>query len=150
MTLSLAALGIVQLPSRLVEVVIALSIAIAAFDILKPIFHSKVWLVVLGFGLFHGFGFAGALSGMGIFGEYVWLPLLAFNLGVEIGQIVIVAIVFPILFLLRRFALYPKLFMPVAALFLLTVSLGLVVERTFDINLPIGELPVMIYEKVVA
>jgi hypothetical protein len=147
-TLSLAALGIVELPSRLVEVVIALSIAIAAFDILKPVFHSKVWIVVLGFGLFHGFGFAGALSEMGVFGEYIWLPLLAFNLGVELGQIVIIAIVFPILFLLRRFPLYPRLFMPVVALFMLAISLALVTERTFDINLPIGELPGMIYEKV--
>ena len=147
-TLSLAALGHVSLPSRLVEVIIALSIAIAAFDILKPIFHSKVWLVVLGFGLFHGFGFAGALSEMGVFGEYVWLPLLAFNLGVEIGQVVIVAIVFPILYLLRRFVLYPKLFMPAGALFLIAVSLAWVTERSLDIDLPIGELPVVIFERL--
>ena len=147
-TLSLAALGLVELPSRLVEIVIALSITIVAVDILRPIFHSRVWLVVLGFGLFHGFGFAGALSEMGVFGEYVWLPLLAFNLGVEIGQIVIVAIVFPILYLLRRFVLYPRLFMPAGALFLIAVSLAWVTERTFDIDLPIGELPVVIYEKV--
>lgn len=147
-TLSLAALGHVTLPSRLVEVIIALSIAIAAFDILKPIFHDKIWLVVLGFGLFHGFGFAGALSEMGVFGEYVWLPLLAFNLGVEIGQVVIVAIVFPILFLLRRFVLYPKLFMPAGALFLIAVSLAWVTERSLDIDLPIGELPMVIVEKL--
>lgn len=147
-TLSLAALGVIELPSRLVEVIIAVSIAIAAFDILRPVFHSKIWLVVLGFGLFHGFGFAGALSEMGVFGEYVWLPLLAFNLGVEIGQVVVVAIVFPILFLLRRFWLYPKLIMPAGAVFLIAISLAWVIERTFDINIPMGKLPVMLYETV--
>lgn len=133
-TLSLAALGIIELPGRLVEVIIAASIAIAAADILYPVMHRRVWLVVLGFGLFHGFGFAGALSEMGVFGDHLWLPLLAFNLGVEIGQVAIVAIVFPILFLLRRFLVYPKLIMPLGAAFLITVSLLWVAERSLDFS----------------
>lgn len=137
LTLSLAALGIIELPGRLVEVVIAASIAVAAADILFPLFRGRVWLVVLGFGLFHGFGFAGALSEMGVFGDHVWLPLLAFNLGVELGQIVIVAILFPILFLLRRLLLYPKLIMPVGAVFLIVMSLAWVAERGLEVEVPL-------------
>lgn len=134
-TLSLAALGVIELPGTLVEVIIAGSIAIAAADILFPIFRGRVWLVVLGFGFFHGFGFAGALSEMGVFGDHLWLPLLAFNLGVEIGQVVIVAILFPILFLLRKFWVYPKAIMPLGAVLLIVMSLVWVAERSLDFSL---------------
>ncbi len=147
-TLSLAALGVIELPGRLVEVIIAGSIAIAAADILVPIFRGRIWLVVLGFGLFHGFGFAGALGEMGVFGEHVWLPLLAFNLGVEIGQVVIVAIIFPILYLLRNLALYRKLVMPAGAVFLILISLVWVTERSTDIDIPLSELAQPIVERI--
>ncbi len=133
-TLSLAALGIIELPGRLVEVVIAASIAIAAADILVPIFRGRVWLVVLGFGLFHGFGFAGALSEMGVFGEHLWLPLLAFNLGVELGQIVIVALLFPLLFALRKLLVYRRVIMPVGAVLLIVLSMIWVAERSLDVS----------------
>ena len=133
-TLSLAALGILDLPGAFVEVVIAASIAIAAGDILVPLFRGRIWLVVFGFGLFHGFGFAGALSEMGVLGEHLGLSLFAFNLGVEIGQVVIVAAIFPLLFLLRRFTWYRKLFLPAAAVFMILVSSAWVVERAFGVN----------------
>lgn len=145
-TLSLAALNVVELPSRLVEVIIAASITIVAIDIVFPLFRNRIWPVVLVFGLFHGFGFAGALSEMGVFGEFVLLPLLAFNLGVEVGQLMIVAIVFPILFLLRSTGFYRKVFMPAGAAFLLVVSLAWVAERALAIDLPIGELPGLLIE----
>ncbi|MEM1411153.1 MAG: HupE/UreJ family protein [Pseudomonadota bacterium] len=131
-TLSLAALGIINLPGTLVEVIIAASIAIAAADILYPIFRGRVWVVVFAFGLFHGFGFAGALADMGVFGEFVWMPLLAFNLGVELGQIVVVAVVFPLLFLVRKLVLYPRAFMPLGALMLILISFAWVAERSLD------------------
>jgi hypothetical protein len=133
-TLSLAALGILDLPGAFVEVVIAASIAIAAGDILVPLFRGRIWLVVFGFGLFHGFGFAGALSEMGVLGEHLGLSLFAFNLGVEIGQVVIVATIFPLLFLLRRVTWYRKLFLPAAAVFMILVSSAWVVERAFGVN----------------
>jgi multisubunit Na+/H+ antiporter MnhG subunit len=135
-TLSLSALGIVQLPERLVEVVIAASIAFAAADILFPVFRGRIWLVVFGFGLFHGFGFAGALAEMGVLREHIWLSLFAFNLGVEIGQVVIVALLFPLLFALRRLPIYRQLALPVAAAAMILVSMGWVVERAFDVRLP--------------
>ena len=93
-------------------------------------------LVVFGFGLFHGFGFAGALSEMGVLGEHLGLSLFAFNLGVEIGQVVIVTALFPLLFLVRRLKLYRKVVLPAAAVFMIlgvltfvTIANGIGVAR---------------------
>jgi hypothetical protein len=135
-TLSLSALGIVHLPGRLVEVVIAASIAVAAADILFPVFRGRIWLIVFGFGLFHGFGFAGALEEMGVLREHIGLSLFAFNLGVEIGQVAIVAILFPVLFMVRGLAVYRQLALPLAATAMILISMGWVVERAFDLQLP--------------
>ena len=135
-TLTLASLGIVHLPSRFVEVAIAASIAIAAADILFPLFGGRIWVIVFGFGLFHGFGFAGALEEMGVLRENLGLSLFGFNLGVEIGQLVIVAVLFPLLFGLRRITAYRQLLLPAAAAAMIVVSMGWVVERSLDMKLP--------------
>lgn len=148
-TLSLASLGILDLPGRFVEVVIAGSIAIAAADLLFPIFRGRIWLIVAGFGLFHGFGFAGALSEMGILREHLGLSLLGFNLGVEIGQVVIVALLVPFLFLARRWAIYRKVVLPVAAVFMILVSSAWVIERAFDVDLPIREWLPLSIQKII-
>lgn len=135
-TLTLASLGLVHLPGRLVEVVIAASIAIAAADLVYPVFRGRIWLVVFGFGLFHGFGFAGALEEMGLLRENLGLSLLGFNLGVELGQLAIVIVLFPVLFALRRLAVYRQVALPLAAAAMIMVSIGWVVERAFDVELP--------------
>jgi hypothetical protein len=140
LTLSLAALGLVRLPERLVEVVIAVSIAIAAADILVPVFRGRVWLVVFGFGLFHGFGFAGALSEMGILGEHLWLALFGFNLGVELGQVVIVALLLPALYALRQLWVYRAVALPAAAAGMILIACIWAVERAFDVDVPMSEL----------
>jgi hypothetical protein len=135
-TLTLASLGLVHLPSRFVEVAIAVSIACAAADILVPVFRGRVWLIVFGFGLFHGFGFAGALEEMGVLHEHLALSLLGFNLGVEIGQVAIVAALFPVLYALRRLTFYRERLLPLAAAGMILISMGWVVERAFDVSLP--------------
>ncbi len=137
-TLSAATLGLVNLPSRLVESIIAISIAIAALDIIYPIFRGRIWLVVFVFGLFHGFGFASVLSNYAIPESYLTLSLLSFNLGVEAGQVAIVAVLFPILFLLRNSWVYPKLFLKSAAAVLIIISMYWFIERGFEIDLPAG------------
>lgn len=139
-TLSLAALKTIELPSRLVESVIAISIAIAALHILYPVFRGKIWWVVFAFGLFHGFGFASVLGEIGIPESYIVHSLLGFNLGVELGQLAIVAIVFPLLFVLRLLPLYTRAFLPVAASALVVVSLYWFIERAFMIDLPAGAI----------
>ena len=135
-TLSLASLGILHMPVRLVEVAIAGSIAFAATDILFPVFHRRIWLIVFGFGIFHGFGFAAALEEMGVLREHLGLSLFGFNLGVELGQLAIVVVMFPMLFLVRRLAAYRDLALPLTAAAMILISMGWVVERAFDLRLP--------------
>ena len=101
-TLSLAALQIVVVPSAIVEPAIAASIVFVA---LENFFSRNVdgrWRVAFAFGLIHGFGFAGALQEMGLPANAVVPALAAFNIGVEIGQVAIVSIVVPALILLDR------------------------------------------------
>lgn len=98
-TLSLAATGLVSLPPRLVEPVIALSIVAIAVENLRP--HRddrdfRPWLA-FGFGLIHGFGFAGALEEVGLPRDALLPALGAFNLGVELGQLAIVGVTAPLL-----------------------------------------------------
>lgn len=136
-TLAIASLGVFQIPSRYVESIIALSIALAAFHNIKPIFNYKEWLIAFAFGLFHGFGFASVLGEKGLGGDYMILSLLGFNGGVEIGQVVIILIVFPILYLIRTSKFYPK-FMVYGSALLIIISLHWTIERFFEVNLPFG------------
>ncbi|MGZ5285343.1 MAG: HupE/UreJ family protein, partial [Kaistella sp.] len=98
-TLCLAAFQVISLPSRLIESMIALSIALAAIHNIYPLISSKEWLIAFVFGLFHGFGFASVLAEKGLAGNYLGLSVFGFNLGVEIGQLTIIVLVFPILYL---------------------------------------------------
>ncbi len=92
-TLGFAVLEIFPVPNAPIEVLIALSIVLLAREIIMgqrgtmTLVHRKPWLVALLFGLFHGFGFAGALGELGLSSNDVPLALLFFNLGVEVGQI---------------------------------------------------------------
>jgi hypothetical protein len=139
-TLSLAALGLVSIPSRIVESIIAISIAIAALDILFPIFHNRIWVVVFVFGLFHGFGFASVLGDLGVTQGHLALSLIGFNLGVELGQAAIVCALFPILFMLRSRSFYPRLVLGPAAVLLIVISMYWFVERAFNADLPAGAI----------
>jgi len=133
-TLSLASFSIIVLPSRIVESIIALSIGLAAYHNIKPIFKGRDWIIAFVFGLFHGFGFASVLADLGVKGEFLTLTLFGFNLGVEIGQVIIIAMIFPILFLIRKLKLYPK-FLIFVSILLIAISLYWFIERSFDINL---------------
>lgn len=106
-TLSCAALSWIVLPNRLVESAIAASVFIAALVNLLPrtAGASGVW-IAFGFGLLHGFGFANVLSKVGAEGEPVLRTLLGFNLGVELGQLAIVAVFLPVAYLLRETRFY--------------------------------------------
>lgn len=101
-TLSLAACGVILIPGRVVEPIIAFSVAVAALNNIWPMWRDKGWLVAFGFGLIHGFGFAGALLEVGLGGGSLAKSLLLFNLGVETGQLAIVALFIPIAFAMRE------------------------------------------------
>ncbi|MEM9921670.1 MAG: HupE/UreJ family protein [Bacteroidota bacterium] len=136
-TLSLAALNIIDLPSRIVESIIAFSIALAAVHNIRPVVKDREWLIALGFGLFHGFGFASVLGDIGLSGEFMTYSLLAFNIGVEIGQLLIICAIFPVLYLLRNFKFYPN-FLIYGSVVLIFISLYWFIERAFEVDLPLG------------
>jgi hypothetical protein len=110
-TLALATLGFVHVPSAPTEAVIALSILFLAAEIMRKyqgeltLTERRPWLVAMAFGLFHGLGFAGALSEVGVPAHEVPLALLMFNVGVETGQVVFVVAVVAALAALRRLPL---------------------------------------------
>ncbi|WP_177176610.1 HupE/UreJ family protein [Hyunsoonleella jejuensis] len=137
-TLTLASLEIVILPSRLVESIIAFSIGLAAYHNIRPIFKMRDWVIAFIFGLFHGFGFASVLSDLGLTGEFLTLSLLGFNVGVELGQLAIIAGIFPLLYMVRKHKTYPK-FLVYVSILLIVISLYWCVERVFDINLGIED-----------
>jgi hypothetical protein len=100
-SLSLAALDIVKLPSRPVEIIIALSILVMAVNNLRPFLPGR-WLVIFFFGLFHGLGFATVMGHLTFRMVDLVKVMVTFNIGVELGQLAIVLVVFPALFLLRK------------------------------------------------
>jgi hypothetical protein len=114
-----------------VESVIAISIAIAAIDILFPIFKKKIAWVVFIFGLFHGFGFASVLAHLGVLGEHMALSLFGFNLGVEIGQVAVILVIFPLLYMIRNYAFFPKIILRFGAVVLIVLSTVWFLERAF-------------------
>jgi hypothetical protein len=138
-TLTLGGLGILELPSQLVETIIALSIIAAALHNLRPVFANREWVVAFGFGLFHGLGFAGLLSDLGIGKDQRIWSLLGFNLGVEIGQIGIILALFPILYLLRRTSAYAWV-LRVGSILLALIAFVWALERIFDTDLGINSL----------
>ena len=93
-TLGLSVFGVVQLPQATAEALIALTLVYLALEIgSKNKYLSTPWFLAFGFGLLHGFGFAGALSEIGFANENLLFSLLFFNLGIEAGQLVILPII---------------------------------------------------------
>lgn len=107
-TLSLATLGILNVPGPPVEAIIALSIVFVASEILhqrqgrEGLASRKPWIVAFAFGLLHGLGFAGALAEVGLPANSIPLALLFFNIGVELGQIAFIIAVLAVYKLLLK------------------------------------------------
>jgi hypothetical protein len=133
-TLSLATLQVVSLPARISESAIAMSVVLAALNNLFPIVGGKRWLVAFCFGLIHGFGFANVLTDLGLPRNVLALALVGFNLGVELGQITIVAIFLPIAYLLRRTWFYRNLVLVGGSSSIAAVAVAWFVERAFDLK----------------
>ena len=134
-TLSLATLGYVSLPSRLVESAIAASVVLAALNNVFPLFQGRRWAVAFLFGLIHGFGFASVLADLGLPQEALVLALVGFNVGVEVGQLAIVTAFLPLAFALRRTAFYRQ-GVRVAGSLLIAASAGVwLAERVFNLKL---------------
>jgi hypothetical protein len=132
-TLSLAALNIIGFPARIIESLIALSVVFAALNNVFPFFVERVWVLIFGFGLFHGFGFANVLAHLRLKGTSLVLSLFGFNLGVEIGQVAIICIVFTLFYALRLRKFYPNILKFGSALVAL-IALLWFIERAFNLE----------------
>jgi hypothetical protein len=97
--------------------------------------ERRRWLVAFGFGLIHGFGFASVLTELGLPRDALVLSLLGFNVGVEVGQLVIVACFLPVAYLMRDTPLYRRGVFVGGSVLTLMVALVWLVERVFDLEL---------------
>ena len=134
-TLSLAALGVISLPSRLVESAIAASVVLAALNNVYPLVYQGRWIVAFCFGLIHGFGFASVLADLGLPQGSLLLALVAFNIGVELGQLAIVASFLPIAYGLRCTRLYRRVILVGGPLIVAAIAMFWLVERAFNVVL---------------
>lgn len=129
-TLALAATGVVSLSGDIVEPLIALSIAYLAYEnIRKTEVDNSRLMVIFVFGLLHGLGFASVLREFGLPTESFVASLLAFNIGVEIGQLTVIATAFCLLFAVRHKTSYRKWVQIPASLAIGAVGLFWTVER---------------------
>jgi hypothetical protein len=134
-TLSLAALGVVSLPSRWVESAIALSVLLAALNNVWPLVYEKRWVIAFSFGLIHGFGFASVLADLGLPQESLLIALVAFNLGVEVGQLAIVAVFLPIAYNLRTTVVYQRLVVVYGSITIALIASIWLVQRVFNLRM---------------
>ncbi|HEY0823118.1 MAG TPA: HupE/UreJ family protein [Ramlibacter sp.] len=132
-TLSLAVLGVVSLPSRMVESVIAASVVIAALNNLRGTVDKRRWVMAFVFGLVHGFGFASVLADLGLPQGALALALVGFNVGVELGQLAIVAVFLPVAFALRATNFYRIGVLRFGSLAVAALAGWWFIQRAFDL-----------------
>ena len=134
-TLALAATGKVTLPSSFIEPAIAATIILAAIDNVRPLFGGRRGLVTFLFGLIHGFGFAGVLAELSLPpGRFAW-ALFQFNLGIELGQALIVLALIGLLYLARRDRRYPAWVIGGGSYAAMAMGALWLVERTSNVKL---------------
>ena len=131
-TLGLATLELISAPSHVVEPIIAASIAVVALEnIFFPNYRHSRLLIVFFFGLIHGLGFAGALSAFDLDPASLVIGLLGFNIGVEFGQLAVIAIVFTLTLWLKDDAQYRKLAVIPCSILIALMGIYWTIERVF-------------------
>ncbi|MGQ0618848.1 MAG: HupE/UreJ family protein [Panacagrimonas sp.] len=134
-TLTIAAMGVLSLPSRLVESLVAATVVFAGLNNLVPMVHRGLIGLAAVFGLIHGAAIAGALIELGLPAASRVIALLAFNLGVEAAQLALVAAVVPLAYLGRHSVLYRRAVLLPASAAITLIGLGWLIERAFDLKL---------------
>lgn len=132
-TLIIASLELFLPPARIIETIIAISIAVAAWNNLRPFLPNRSWLIAFLFGFIHGFGFANVLQDLVAERASFASILFGFNLGVELGQLAIVAVALPILYLLHRGRHYLTI-VKVGSSFAIVIALLWAIERGFALS----------------
>lgn len=135
LTLTLAVLGIVSVPSRLVESVIAATVLAAALNNLFPVVSRRRAAVAFVLGLVHGLGFANVLVDLGLPRDALAVALFGFNLGVETGQLAIVSLFLPAAYALRRGWFYRRIALQAGSAAVAIVAAVWLVERSLDLRL---------------
>jgi len=134
-TLALSAFRIINPPANLIEVLIAITIIITALNNIFDLFSVKIWKLAFGFGLIHGFGFANVLREL-VNNKTDFISLLVgFNIGVELGQLAIIAAVLPILYLLRKSDFYRLFILKFFSFFVLVIATIWAIERSFGVEI---------------
>ena len=136
LTLTLAAMNVVHVPSRPVEALIALSILVSAIHALRPIFPGREAWIAAFFGLIHGLAFATTLDRLGLSRWERVAGILAFNLGIETMQMIVVALILPSLLLMSRTRAYPFLRIG-GAIFACAASSAWIAERLLGVQTPV-------------
>ena len=131
-TLALATFDLLRVSARPVEIAIAGSVLVAALINLWPLRPRKSWPLAFGFGLVHGLGFAGALRELGLGDSGAALKLAAFNVGVELGQLAVVAIALPMLFVIVRRDRYLRAVVPLSSLAMTAVAACWMLDRALS------------------
>ena len=134
-TLTIATLQLVTLPSRWVEATIAASVILAALNNLFPFILKRRWLVAFIFGLIHGFGFAAVLADLGLQQGALMVALLGFNVGVEVGQIGILCVFIPLAYAMRRSWFYKNIIFYGGSAIIAIVASVWLIERIFNLKL---------------
>lgn len=132
LTLALATFGIITLPPAIVEPLIAASIVFVGIENLIRRQLARRWLITFGFGLIHGLGFASILRelGIGAMGIHGAIPLVSFNLGVELAQISIAALILPLIWKLQQRPAFTLKHVPALSLLLTLAGLYWLIIRT--------------------
>jgi hypothetical protein len=134
-TLGLASFNVVRVPARVIEPLIAVTVLATALNNLWPIVTARVAVAAFGFGLIHGFGFAEVLAPLNLPTFELARALLAFNLGVEGGQLIVVGTSFALLGAARRWHGYPRWILGGGSAMLALVAGAWIIERVFDVAL---------------
>jgi hypothetical protein len=129
LTLSLSALGHLSLPAKPVELLIAATVVLAAVRNLGRGGRAPGWPLAYALGLIHGFGFAGALGNLAIAEGITPLAVLAFNLGVELGQLLVIALALPVIGLLASSAVLGRRLVPATSLLVAGIGVCWIAER---------------------
>ena len=138
-TLTLAAMNVIHVPSHPIEVLIAVSILVSAVHALWPILPGREAWIAAFFGLIHGLAFAATLDRLGVGHWERVAGILSFNLGIEAMQMIVVAAILPSLLLMSRTRAYSALRI-VGAGFAAIAALGWTLERLFELQLPVDDL----------
>ncbi len=134
-TLILASTKILSIPPTIIEPVIALSVIVLALLNLINTNNVKHWPIVFAFGLIHGFGFAFVLEEVPIASGTLITSLFGFNLGVEFGQLIIVLVILPALYLMYSRKYYQQLIIPALSIFIVLIGMYWFLERAFNIKI---------------